>query len=213
MKARSRRSPAGMTGLTLVFAAAVVAYAASAVGAITLSTSMSTQSTPPSGNAPAKAAGSFYDLKTTSLDGKPADLGSYKGKVTLVVNVASKCGFTPQYEGLEALQREMKDKPFNVLGFPSNDFGGQEPGTAQEIATFCKLTYDVTFPMFEKVVTKAGPGQSPVYSFLGASGNLPAWNFSKYVVGKDGQVLAFFPSDVTPEDPALRAAIAKAIAQ
>ena len=98
-----------------------------------------------------------------------------------------------------------------MLGFPSNDFGGQEPGTAQEIATFCRLTYDVTFPMFEKVVTK-GADQSPVYSFLGNTGNLPAWNFSKYVVDKNGKVVAFFESTVTPEDPALRAAIAKALA-
>ena len=100
-----------------------------------------------------------------------------------------------------------------MLGFPSNDFGGQEPGTAQEIATFCKLTYDVTFPMFEKVVTQKGTGQSPIYAYLGTTGNLPAWNFSKYVVGKDGKVVAFFPSNVTPDDPALRAAIAKAMAQ
>jgi glutathione peroxidase len=157
------------------------------------------------------AVTSFYDLNTMSLNGKPGNLAQYKGTVSLVVNVASKCGYTPQYEGLEKLQREMTGKGFNVLGFPSNDFGGQEPGTAQEIATFCKLTYDVTFPMFEKVVTKKGPGQSPVYSFLGATGNLPAWNFSKYVVDKQGKVVAFFPSAVTPEDPALRAAIAKAI--
>ena len=155
---------------------------------------------------------SFYDLKTLSLEGKPADLTQYKGKVSLVVNVASKCGFTPQYEGLEGLQREMKGKAFNVLGFPSNDFGGQEPGTAQEIATFCRLTYGVTFPMFEKVVTRKGAGQSPIYAFLGASGQLPAWNFSKYVVDKQGKAVAFFPSEVTPEDPALRAAIAKALA-
>ena len=157
-------------------------------------------------------SGSFYDLKTKTLLGKDGNLAQYRGKVSLVVNVASKCGFTPQYEGLEKLQREMKGKGFNVLGFPSNDFGGQEPGTAQEIATFCKLTYDVTFPMFEKVVTKKGAGQSPVYSFLGSSGNLPAWNFSKYVVDKQGKVVAFFPSQVTPEDPALRSAIQKALA-
>ena len=94
-------------------------------------------------------------------DGKPADLGDFRGKVTLVVNVASKCGFTPQYEGLEKLHRELCDKGFAVLGFPSNDFGEQEPGTAQEIAQFCKLTYDVTFPMFSKVVTKAGRGPVP----------------------------------------------------
>jgi len=157
-------------------------------------------------------SGSFYDLKTKTLLGKDGNLAQYKGKVSLVVNVASKCGFTPQYEGLEKLQREMKGKAFNVLGFPSNDFGAQEPGTAEEIAQFCKLTYDVTFPMFEKVVTRTGSGQSPIYSFLGQTGKLPAWNFSKYVVDKQGKVVAFFPSDVTPEDPKLRDAIAKALA-
>jgi glutathione peroxidase len=166
------------------------------------------QSRGPSGG----AVTSFYDLKTMTLDGKPASLADYRGKVSLVVNVASACGYTPQYEGLEKLQREMKGKGFNVLGFPSNDFGGQEPGTPQEIATFCKLTYDVTFPMFEKVVTKSGPNQSPVYGYLGSSGNLPAWNFSKYVIDKQGRVVAFFPSAVTPEDPALRGAITKALA-
>src|SRR5688500_7082963 len=154
---------------------------------------------------------SFYDLKANALDGKPGNLAQYKGKVSLVVNVASKCGYTPQYEGLEKLRREMKSKRLNVLGFPSNDFGGQEPGTAQEIATFCRLTYAVPSPLFEKVVTLKGAGQSPIYAFLGASGRLPAWNFSKYVVDKQGKVVAFFPSEVTPEDPALRAAIAKAM--
>ena len=155
---------------------------------------------------------SFYDLSAQSLDGKPGNLAQYKGTVSLVVNVASKCGYTPQYEGLESLQRELKGKGFNVLGFPSNDFGGQEPGTAQEIATFCRLTYDVTFPMFEKVVTMRGARQSPIYAFLGRSGRLPEWNFTKYVIDKQGKVVAFFESQVTPEDPALRAAIAKALA-
>lgn len=162
--------------------------------------------------APGAAVTSFYDFKTKTLEGKPADLGMYKGKVSLVVNVASKCGYTPQYEGLEKLQKEKGGKDFNVLGFPSNDFGGQEPGTAEEIVTFCKLTYGVTFPMFEKVVTKAGAGQSPIYSYLGTSGSLPAWNFSKYVIGKDGTIVAFFPSKVTPDAPELRAAIDKALA-
>src|SRR3982751_5244065 len=156
-------------------------------------------------------SGSFYDLKTKTLLGKDGNLSQYRGKVSLVVNVASKCGFTPQYEGLEKLQREMKGKPFNVLGFPSNDFGNQEPGTAQEIAQFCKLTYDVTFPMFAKVVTRPGPQQSPVYAFMGTQGHLPAWNFSKYVIGKDGRILAFFPSDITPESAQLRGAITKAL--
>src|SRR4029453_16499105 len=155
---------------------------------------------------------SFYDLRTSYLDGTPADLGVFRGKVTLVGNVASQCGFTPQYEGLEKLHRELSGKGFSVLGFPSNDFGEQEPGTAQEIATFCKLTYDVTFPMFSKLVTVAGPGQSPIYRFLGASGHLPAWNFAKYVVGKDGRVAAFFPSEVTPDAPELRRAITAALA-
>jgi glutathione peroxidase len=155
---------------------------------------------------------SFYDLRVQSLDGKPGNLAQYRGKVSLVVNVASKCAYTPQYEGLEKLQRELKSRGFNVLGFPSNDFGEQEPGTAQEIATFCRLTYDVTFPMFEKVVTMRGPDQSPIYAFLGRSGRLPAWNFSKYLIDKQGQVVAFFESQVTPEDPRLRAAISKALA-
>ena len=165
---------------------------------------------------PASQAGggvtSFYDLKPMTLDGKPGNLAQYKGKVSLVVNVASKCGYTPQYDGLEKLHKDMQGKNFNVLGFPSNDFGGQEPGTAEEIITFCRATYGVTFPMFEKVVTKAGAGQSPVYSFFGASGDLPAWNFGKYVIGKDGKVVAYFPSKVTPDAPELRAAIAKALA-
>lgn len=155
---------------------------------------------------------SLYDLKTQTLLGKPADLGEFRGKVTLVVNVASYCGYTPQYKGLEALHRELKDKGFAVLGFPSNDFGEQEPGTAEEIATFCRRTYDVTFPMFSKVVTRPGRDQSPVYTYLGASGHLPAWNFAKYVIGKDGKVRAFFPSEVTPDDPALRRVIADALA-
>jgi glutathione peroxidase len=158
------------------------------------------------------AVQSFYDLKTTTLDGKPADLGMYRGKVALVVNVASYCGYTPQYKGLEQLHREMKSRDVTVLGFPSNDFGEQEPGTAEEIQQFCKLTYDVTFPMFSKLVTRPGPDQSPIYAWLGKSGHLPAWNFSKYVIGRDGQVVAFFPSDVTPESAQLRAAIAKALA-
>jgi glutathione peroxidase len=158
------------------------------------------------------AVSSFYDLKTNTLLGKPADLGTYRGKVTLVVNVASYCGFTPQYKGLEKLHRDLSGKGFAVLGFPSNDFGEQEPGSPQEIAEFCKLTYDVTFPMFAKVVTKPGREQSPIYAFLGSSGHLPAWNFSKYLIGKDGKVIAFYPSDVTPESPELQRAIAKALA-
>ena len=155
---------------------------------------------------------SLYDLKTQTLLGQPVDLAAYRGKVTLVVNVASECGYTPQYEGLEKLHRELSPKGFAVLGFPSNDFGGQEPGTAQQIADFCRKNYGVTFPMFAKLSTQPGPGQSPIYKFLGESGNLPAWNFGKYVVGKDGRVVAFFPSAVTPEARELHGSIAKALA-
>jgi glutathione peroxidase len=162
--------------------------------------------------AAAGAAASFYDLKTNTLLGKPADLGAYRGKVALVVNVASYCGYTPQYKGLETLHRDFAGQGFTVLGFPSNDFGEQEPGSPQEIADFCRRTYDVTFPMFAKVVTRAGPQQSPIYAFLGASGHLPAWNFGKHLIGKDGKVIAFYPSDVTPESPELRRAIMRALA-
>jgi glutathione peroxidase len=156
---------------------------------------------------------SFYSLKTTTLSGQPADLGQYKGKVAVVVNVASQCGFTPQYTGLEKLYEDMKDKGVVVLGFPSNDFGAQEPGTPEEIGAFCKKNYGVTFPMFSKLVTKAGPDQSPIYSFLGQGGKLPAWNFSKYVVDKNGKVVAFFPSKVTPESKELHDAIDQALAK
>ena len=157
--------------------------------------------------------GSLYDLKVARLSGEPAELSAYKGKVTLVVNVASQCGFTPQYAGLETLYRDLAPKGFAILGFPSNDFGSQEPGTAEEIGQFCQKNYGVTFPMFAKVVTRAGADQSPVYTFLGESGSLPQWNFSKYVVDKDGKVAAFFPSRVAPDAPELRAAIEKALAQ
>jgi glutathione peroxidase len=159
-------------------------------------------------------AESFYSLKTQTLQGQPADLSTYNGKVTLVVNVASQCGLTPQYEGLQKLHDELKDKGFSVLGFPSNDFGSQEPGSPEEIATFCKKNYGVTFPMFHKVVTKDGSEQSPEYDFLGnKTGSLPTWNFAKYVVGKDGKAVEFFNSKVTPDAPELRAAIEKALKQ
>jgi glutathione peroxidase len=168
------------------------------------------------GAAPALAQtgpASLYDIAVKALDGTPGNLAQYKGTVTLVVNVASQCAYTPQYAGLEKLYREIKGKGVTVLGFPSNDFGGQEPGSAAEIQRFCKLNYDVTFPMFEKLVTRRGPSQSPVYAYLGRSGNLPQWNFAKYVVDKQGRVTAFFPSDVTPEDPALRRALTDALAK
>jgi glutathione peroxidase len=158
------------------------------------------------------ARDSLYRLSAKTLEGQPADLKSYAGRVALVVNVASQCGYTPQYAGLEKLYGYLKDKGFVVLGFPSNDFGGQEPGTATEIRRFCSLNYDVTFPLFEKVVTKAGPGQSPVYANLQKqSGELPSWNFAKYLVSKDGKVLKFYKSGVTPDDAGLRKDIEAAL--
>lgn len=182
-----------------------------AMGLCGLGVILSAQAPPPS--ATVRNIKSFYDIKTKTLAGKPVDLAQYRGQVNLVVNVASKCGYTPQYTGLEKLYREMHPKGFNILGFPSNDFGGQEPGSAEEIQTFCKLNYDVSFPLFEKVVTRLDPAQSPVYGFLWRSGFLPAWNFSKYIVDKNGQIAGFFPSNVTPDSPVLREAITKALAQ
>jgi glutathione peroxidase len=155
---------------------------------------------------------SFYGFKTTTLEGQPADLSAYKGKVVLVVNTASQCGLTPQYTGLEKLHTDLKAKGFSVLGFPSNDFGGQEPGTPTEIRSFCDTNYHVSFPLFGKVQTKDGEGQSPIYTWLKDQTNqLPRWNFGKYLIGKDGKVVQVFDSKVTPEDPALRAAIDKAL--
>jgi glutathione peroxidase len=152
------------------------------------------------------APDSFYALSTKTLEGKPAELKEYAGQVALVVNVASQCGNTPQYNGLEKLYEELKPKGFVILGIPSNDFGGQEPGSAEEIRTFCSSKYKVTFPMLEKAVTKAGGGQSPLYANLGkqAKGELPNWNFSKYLVDKTGRVVKYYKANVKPDDAELR---------
>ncbi len=156
----------------------------------------------------------LYSLQTHALDGRTVDLASYRGKVTLVVNVASECGFTPQYAGLQKLHQEFATRGFAVLGFPSNDFGGQEPGTPEQIQSFCTTKYSVGFPLFAKVHTKAGDGQSPVYELLGkATGSLPSWNFCKYVVGKDGQPIQFFGSRTAPDAAELRTVIEQALRQ
>jgi glutathione peroxidase len=154
---------------------------------------------------------SLYDLKVHSLDGKPVDLSQYKGHVVLVVNVASKCGFTPQYKGLEALYLNYKDKGFVILGFPSNDFGQQEPGTPEEIRAFCTSNYSVTFPLFQKVDVLKGPTQAPVYQFLTASHPQPSWNFCKYLIDANGKVVNFYPSMVKPEDKELTDAVDAAL--
>jgi len=155
--------------------------------------------------------GSFYDLKTRTLAGEPAALDIYKGKVVLVVNTASKCGLTPQYEGLEKLHRELGGAGFAVLGFPSNDFMGQEPGTPAEIRAFCDAKYQVTFPLFEKVAVK-GDAKCDLYRFLTAGGlEEPTWNFTKYLIGRDGRVIARFGPRTAPDAPELRAAIDAAL--
>jgi glutathione peroxidase len=156
---------------------------------------------------PDSAAGaSLYSLKATALDGSPVDLATFKGKVALVVNTASKCGLTPQYKGLEAMYRELSDKGFVVLGFPSNDFMKQEPGTAEEIAEFCQVNYGVTFPLFAKGPV-TGETKGEVFQLLTKELEEPTWNFTKYLVDQEGKVVARFGPRTTPEDEKLRAAI------
>jgi glutathione peroxidase len=147
---------------------------------------------------------SVHDFTVDDIHGKPVPLDRYKGEVLLIVNVASQCGFTPQYKGLEALQKRFHDRGFDVLGFPCNQFGGQEPGTESEIATFCETSFGVTFPMFRKVDVN-GDAAAPLYRHLkGARPGLLGteaikWNFTKFLVGRDGQVLARYAPNDTPE--------------
>jgi glutathione peroxidase len=166
--------------------------------------------------APLFAASSVLEYTLNSIDGQPAPLAQYKGKVMLIVNVASRCGYTPQYEGLEAIYRKYKDRGFVILGFPANNFGGQEPGTNEEIKTFCSSKYNVTFPMYAKISVK-GEDQAPLYQFLTgkqtnpASGGEIKWNFTKFLVDRDGQVVARFESAVTPQSADVTSAIEKAL--
>jgi glutathione peroxidase len=147
---------------------------------------------------------SIYDFTAETLDGKPAPLSDWKGKVVLIVNTASKCGFTPQYKGLEELYRKHRDQGFVVLGFPCNQFGAQEPGDAAEIANFCSLTYDVDFPMMRKVDVN-GPAAHPLYKYLKTTkkGLLGTegikWNFTKFLIGRDGEVVGRFAPTVEPK--------------
>ena len=155
---------------------------------------------------------SLYETPIATLDGKPNLLAGEEGKVTLMVNVASKCGLTPQYTGLEKLHTDYQGKGLEVLGFPSNDFGAQEPGTAQEIASFCSVNYGVTFPLFEKIEVN-GPDRHPIYDELttqpdaeGAAGDIQ-WNFEKFLVSPEGKIVARFRPGVEPEDAGLVAAV------
>jgi glutathione peroxidase len=160
---------------------------------------------------------SVYDYSLSALDGSPLALTQFRGKASLVVNVASKCGLTPQYTGLEQLQERFKDRGFNVIGVPCNQFGGQEPGTSEEIATFCSATYGVTFPMTEKLEVN-GTGRHPLYTELtakpdaeGKAGDIQ-WNFEKFLVSADGNVIARFRPQTTPESDEVVTAIESALA-
>jgi glutathione peroxidase len=159
-------------------------------------------------------AGSIYELKVKDIDGKYVSLADYKGKVVLIVNVASKCGLTPQYKGLESAYEKYKDKGFVVLGFPCNQFAGQEPGTNDEIKKFCSAKYNVSFPMFDKVDVN-GENRHPLYVTLaGKESPYPGdikWNFGKFLIGKDGNILKRFEPRTTPDSPEVTSAIEAAL--
>jgi glutathione peroxidase len=158
----------------------------------------------------------IYDFTLSSIDGQPTPLSSYKGKVVLLVNVASRCGFTPQYTALESIYEKYKDRGFVIVGVPANNFGGQEPGTNAEIKTFCSAKYNVTFPMMAKVSVKGGD-KTPLYQFLTDKAAHPKtggeiqWNFTKFLVNQDGQVIARFEPKVTPDSPEVTSAIERAL--
>jgi glutathione peroxidase len=156
----------------------------------------------------------FYDIPVSRIDGAADLLGPLRGNVTLVVNVASRCGLTPQYAGLEQLQRELKEERFTVVGFPCNQFGAQEPGSEAEIVSFCKSTYDVSFPLSAKLDVN-GAGRHPLYAFLtspdtGIAGDI-SWNFEKFLIGRDGRVLKRYPPETRPQDRGLMQDIAEAL--
>ena len=156
----------------------------------------------------------FYDIGVQSIDGSPDLLGKLRGKVALAVNVASRCGLTPQYDGLEKLQQDLKDRNFTVIGFPCNQFGAQEPGTEKQIVDFCQTTFDVTFPMSSKLEVN-GPARHPLYSFLtsadsGVAGDI-TWNFEKFLIGRDGTVLKRYPPQTKPQDSGILQDIADAL--
>jgi len=161
-------------------------------------------------------ASSVLEFTLNSIDGKPAPLAEYRGKVIMIVNVASKCGFTPQYTGLEKIYEKYKSQGFVILGFPANNFGLQEPGTDEEIKTFCSSKYQVTFPMYSKISVK-GDDKTPLYQFLTDAKSSPAtggeikWNFTKFLVDRNGKVIARFESAVTPESAEVTGAIEKAL--
>jgi glutathione peroxidase len=159
----------------------------------------------------------IHDFTLNSIDGQPAPLAAYKGKVVLLVNVASKCGFTPQYSALESTYEKYKDRGFVIVGIPANNFGAQEPGSNQEIKTFCSSKYHVTFPMMAKVSVK-GDDMTPLYQFLTDKSSNPQsggeikWNFTKFLIGPDGRVITRFEPEITPDSPQVTSAIEEALA-
>jgi glutathione peroxidase len=163
----------------------------------------------------AARAGSIYDIPLKDINGKDTTLAAFKGKVILIVNVASRCGYTPQYKGLEAIYQKYAGQGFAVLGFPCNQFGGQEPGTDAEIVQFCTSKYSVTFPLFDKIEVN-GANRHPLYVALaGADSPFPGdikWNFNKFLIGRDGKILKRFDSKATPESPEVTQAIESALA-
>jgi glutathione peroxidase len=163
----------------------------------------------------AQAADSIFDIPLKDIDGKSTSLKAYEGKVLLIVNVASKCGYTPQYAGLEALYDKYKDKGLLVLGFPCNQFGGQEPGSNEQIKQFCSSKYQVTFPLFDKIEVN-GASRHRLYAVLAGEGSpFPGnikWNFSKFLIGRDGKILGRFESKVKPDSPEMVQAIETALA-
>jgi glutathione peroxidase len=160
----------------------------------------------------------FYQIEVNTISGESAKMEQYKGKVLLIVNTASKCGFTPQYEGLQSLYEKYSDRGFVVLGFPSNDFLSQEPGSNEEIDGFCKINYGVTFPMFEKITVK-GSGQHPLYAYLTSKETDPefagkiTWNFNKFLISRDGRIVNRFGSRTKPDDADLVSAIETELAE
>ena len=207
-----------MTTLRSAIALSIAAAALLAAGGLARGDAEPASGGPPHGGAGPASGGpasggpppALYEFRLDRIDGRPGSIADYRGQVLLLVNVASRCGYTPQYEGLEAIYERYRERGFAVLGFPSNDFAGQEPGSNAEIADFCRSTYGVEFPMFAKIAVK-GEGAHPLYRHLQSLpepvGGPVEWNFQKYLVDRDGRVVARFAPRTSPSDPELLARI------
>jgi glutathione peroxidase len=197
-------------------ARSLVLAAVAVVGFVLLTLALAISAARAGRGAVESAASSLYGFTLADIDGRQVSLSAYRGKVLLLVNTASKCGFTPQYEALEKLSKTYRDRGLAVVAFPANNFGGQEPGTNAEIKSFCSMTYGVDFPVFAKISVK-GAEIHPLYRWLTAKETDPAfagdieWNFTKFLVDREGKVIGRFPSAVTPDSPELTAAVDKAL--